>query len=167
MKAVPLQEGMVPYNISLVVKGDITVAVWFGMYNMGLRLTTQPALAFCFHTSFMDSGIERVGVPQLDIADPSLFTEDTVQTFFLDMQLTDWDEPEADQDDAEEIDLSCDVLHWRNKWQETVDKRYRQKGLQVSCSMHLSAICQSKCTFIFHPSLLAMTFNSKQWPSYT
>ena len=122
---------MVPYNISLVVKGDITVAVWFGMYNMGLRLTTQPALAFCFHTAFMDSGIERVGVPQLDVADPSLFTEDTVKTFFLDMQLTDWDEPEEDQDDGEEIDLSCDILHWRNKWQDTVDKRYREKGLQV------------------------------------
>ena len=142
MLDVKLQEGMVPFNISLVVKGDITVAVWFGMYNMGLRLTTQPALAFCFHTAFMDAGIERVGVPQLDVADPSLFTEDTNKTFFLDMQLTDWDEPMDDQDDSEEVDLSCDILHWHNKWQETVDKRYREKGLQVSICRPIYTLCR-------------------------
>lgn len=113
-----------PYNISLVVKGDITVAVWFGMYNMGLRLTTQPALAYCFHTSFVDSGIERVGVPDMDVADSSLFPEDTIRTFFMDVQLTDWEESVTETDDLEETDHSCDVLHWHSKWRETMGKLY-------------------------------------------
>lgn len=113
-----------PYNISLVVKGDITVAVWFGMYNMGQRLNTQPALAYCFHTSFVDSGIERVSVPQLDVADAALFAEGTVRTFFMDLQFTDWEEAVAESDDVEETDHSCDVQHWHSKWRETMGKLY-------------------------------------------
>ena len=115
---------MVPFNISLAVKGDITVAIWFGMYNMGMRLNTQPELAYCFHTAFVDSGIERVGVPELDVANPDLFTEKTVKSFFMDMQLTNMEDTSLEQDDSEDSDHSCDVLHWHSKWRETMGKLY-------------------------------------------
>jgi len=58
----PLQEGLVPYNIDLAVKGDVSIAIWFGMYNMGERLNTKPDLSYCLHTAFAHSGLERVKV---------------------------------------------------------------------------------------------------------
>ena len=127
-----MQEGMVPYDIKLQVEGDITVAVYFGIFGMGERLkTTKPDLAYCFHTSFVGTGIERINVPQLDVSDDSLFTKDTARTFFLDMQLTECEEAPVEADDMDEMDISCDVQHWHNKWVETMDKRYKHKQARV------------------------------------
>ena len=61
-----LQEGLVPYTIELEVKGDVSIAVWFGMYNMGERLSSKPDVSYCFHTAFAHSGVDRVKVRHLN-----------------------------------------------------------------------------------------------------
>lgn len=113
-----------PFNINLPVVGDVAIAVWFGSYNLGQRIHTQPALAYCFHTAFAESGVERVSVQQLDVADGALFPASAARKFFMDIQLADWDEPLQAKEDADDVDLPGDVQWMRSKWRDTVVKMY-------------------------------------------
>ena len=63
-----LQEGLVPFNIGVAVRGDITLGVWFGHRNLGQRLHSRAAFSFAFHTAFVESGADRVQLPMLDIS---------------------------------------------------------------------------------------------------
>jgi hypothetical protein len=83
-----LQEGLVPFEIGVPVAGDVAIGVWFGSYNLGARLHGRPALAYAFHTAFLDdSGVERVEAAQLDVAQPDLFPPDAQRSFFMDVKL--------------------------------------------------------------------------------
>ena len=67
-ECMPLQEGLVPFNIGVAVRGDITLGVWFGHRNLGQRLHSRAAFSFAFHTAFVESGADRVQLPMLDIS---------------------------------------------------------------------------------------------------
>ncbi len=118
-----------PYNIELAVKGDVSIAIWFGMYNMGQRLNTKPDLCYCFHTAFAQSGIERVTAPGMDVSDASLFPAGgaTPRDFFMDVTLDNGPEV-VDDDSDEEVDYSSDVQHWRSKWEENKIKVFGVDG---------------------------------------
>jgi len=133
-----LQEGLVPYSIDLTVKGDVSVAIWFGMYNMGQRLNTKPDLAYCFHTAFAESGVERVKARDLDVSDPTLFPDDPVPDFFMDIKLEEGAETVVDEDESEEVDYTSDVQHWRSKWEETKIKVF---GADAHPQVSLPACC--------------------------
>ena len=83
-----LQSGIVPIKVGVPVVGDVTVAVWFGSYNLGQRLHSRPALAFAFHTAFTDAGSVRITADQLDLADPALVPPESAKNFFIDVILT-------------------------------------------------------------------------------
>ena len=83
-----MQSGIVPIKVGVPVVGDVTVAVWFGAYNLGQRLHSRPALAFAFHTAFADPGSVRITVEQLDLADAALIPSDIAKGFFIDVILT-------------------------------------------------------------------------------
>ncbi len=55
-----LQEGLVPFNIGVAVRGDITLGVWFGHRNLGQRLHSRAAFSFAFHTAFVESGADHI-----------------------------------------------------------------------------------------------------------
>jgi len=82
------QEGLVPYNIGTVVRGDVALALWFGSYRLGERLHTRPAAAYAFHTAFVEAGgVERIAVQQLDVTDAALFPPAAARNFFIDIKL--------------------------------------------------------------------------------
>jgi len=82
------QEGLVPYNIGTIVRGDVALALWFGSYRLGERLHTRPAAAYAFHTAFVEAGgVERIAVQQLDVADAALFPPAAARNFFIDIKL--------------------------------------------------------------------------------
>lgn len=87
-RGLPVQSGIVPIKVGVPVVGDVTVAVWFGAYNLGQRLHSRPALAFAFHTAFADQGSVRITVDQLDLADAALVPPDAAKGFFIDVILT-------------------------------------------------------------------------------
>ena len=113
-----------PYEIGMPVVGDVTIAIWFGSYNLGQRIHTPPALAYCFHTAFAQSGVERVSVQQLDLADGNLFPASSAREFFMDIQLADWNEHIMPTDSTDEQDQPGDVQWMRSKWRDTVSKMY-------------------------------------------
>lgn len=84
-----LQEGLVPFNISVQVVGDITIGVWFGHQNLGQRLHGRPSLSYCFHTAFLQNDTMRVSLPSLDISNKRLFPADKASNFFMDVTLED------------------------------------------------------------------------------
>jgi hypothetical protein len=136
-----VQEGLVPYNVDLTVKGDVSIAIWFGMYNMGQRLNTKPDLAYCFHTAFAESGVERVKARDLDVSDPTLFPDNPVPEFFMDIKLEDAADAVVVEDDSEEVDYSSDVQHWRSKWEETKIKVF---GVNAYPQVILPADCKNQ-----------------------
>lgn len=85
---VHVQSGIVPIKVGVPVVGDVTVAVWFGSYNLGQRLHSRPALAFTFHTAFAEPGSMRITVDQLDLADSALIPPEVATNFFIDVILT-------------------------------------------------------------------------------
>lgn len=127
-----------PYNINLPVAGDVAIAVWFGSYNLGQRIHSQPAITYCFHTAFSESGIERVSVQQLDVADGTLFPASAARNFFMDIQLADHDEPVEVRDDADDIDQPGDVQWMRSKWRDTVSKMYGSEKRPQVCIKNAS-----------------------------
>jgi hypothetical protein len=54
LDTVPLQEGLVPFDIGVPIAGDVTIGLWFGAYNLGQRLHSRPAAAYAFHTAFFE-----------------------------------------------------------------------------------------------------------------
>lgn len=60
-----LQDDTIAFNdINLAVKGDITVAMWFSDH---VGEWDPPALAFAFHTSFVECGVVRATAKRLDV----------------------------------------------------------------------------------------------------
>lgn len=135
-----LQEGLVPYNIDLTVSGDIAIAIWFGSYNLGQRIQTQPALTYCFHTSFVDATLERVNVNQLDVVDGALFPAQAARNFFMDITLEEASSDGPQDAESEDMDMPGDV-HWmRSKWRDTVTKMYgTDSNMQVQ-----AVICKKR-----------------------
>ena len=88
-----MQSGIVPIKVGVSVVGDVTVAVWFGAYNLGQRLHSRPALAFAFHTAFTDQGSVRITCEQLDLADAGLIPPEAAKGFFINVILT--EQPEV------------------------------------------------------------------------
>ena len=126
-----------PYNVNMPVVGDVAIAVWFGNFNLGQRIHMQPSLAYCFHTAFAESGVERVSVQHLDVADGSLFPATAARKFFMDIQLGDWDEPMEAGEEADEVDQPGDVQWMRSKWRDTMSKMYgTEKRPQVISRTH-------------------------------
>ena len=117
---------MVPYNIDISVSGDIAIAVWFGSYNLGQRIQTQPAPTYCFHTAFVDASVERVTVNQLDVVDGNLFPTQAARNFFIDITLEEVSSEDgtgSEKDDSQ-LDMPGDVQWMRSKWRDTVTKMY-------------------------------------------
>lgn len=68
-----------PFDIGVPVLGDVTIAIWFGGHNLGERFYLRPALAYAFHTAFADVGVDRVSVPQLDVANSAFHGTEVVK----------------------------------------------------------------------------------------
>ena len=80
------------------------------------------ALAYCFHTAFVDATLERVNVNQLDVVDGALFPAQAARNFFIDITL---EEASGAEDDGDgELDMPGDVQWMRSKWRDTVTKMY-------------------------------------------
>lgn len=113
-----------PYDINLTLAGDVAIAIWFGSYNLGQRIQTQPALTYCFHTAFVEAGAERVSVSQLDVVDGSLFPPQAARNFFLDIKLEDAAISQVQNGYSSEYDNPADVQWMRTRWRDTVTKMY-------------------------------------------
>lgn len=62
---VSLQDDTLAFNdLNIPVKGDIVVAMWFTDH---MREWEPPALAFAFHTSFVECGVLRATAKKLDV----------------------------------------------------------------------------------------------------
>ena len=74
-----MQGGLVPFDIGVPVLGDVTIAIWFGEHNLGERLYQRPALAYAFHTAFAETGVDRVSIPKLDVANSAFYGTEVVK----------------------------------------------------------------------------------------
>ncbi|KAK9829521.1 hypothetical protein WJX72_006312 [[Myrmecia] bisecta] len=78
------QGGLVPFEIGLPVKGDVALAVWLcGEEGLADKLLARPAVAYCWHTAFQASGLERVPRTSMDV-EAGLTLPDA---FFMDIKV--------------------------------------------------------------------------------
>ncbi|GAB4823685.1 hypothetical protein N2152v2_010731 [Parachlorella kessleri] len=103
-------------EINLAVKGDVTVAMWFADH---IGEWDPPALAFAFHTSFVECGVVRATAKKLDVPGgaPAAVAQAESEGFFMDIILDD----ELPHDARAQIDVEGDIDKLKYDWDVLVD----------------------------------------------
>ncbi|KAL4439922.1 hypothetical protein ABPG75_002923 [Micractinium tetrahymenae] len=115
------EDDAVAFELNLAVKGDVTLAMWFADH---VSEWDPPALAFAFHTAFIDCAegkVLRATARKLDVpgASPRAVAAAEREGFFMDCIL-DADLPPGMA--ASEEDLATDVDRLRSSWADLVEQ---------------------------------------------
>ncbi|KAL4423739.1 hypothetical protein ABPG75_001040 [Micractinium tetrahymenae] len=115
------EDDAVAFELNLAIKGDVTLAMWFADH---VSEWDPPALAFAFHTAFIDCAegkVLRATACKLDVpgASPGAVAAAEWEGFFMDCIL------DADLQPglaASEEDLATDVDRLRSSWADLIEQ---------------------------------------------